>query len=188
MLAPLLGASDSLVKALGLTLVLMSVVGLFNLLIRPLRQRLGNELQLSASIVLGATLTSCAMLFMQAWALELYQQLHLYLGLIALQCVVLNQRDDIERAATLRTCALFCLLLITMGTLREVLGSGSLGNQIQWLAGMAERTDSGWRLNASGGLHFFTLVPGAFILLGLLLAAKQAWASALASHRPISRK
>jgi electron transport complex protein RnfE len=56
------------------------------------------------------------------------------------------------RLDRLRLCGLFGALLVGLGLLREVIGNG--------------------------GLHLATLVPGGFILLGLLIAAWQAW------HRP----
>lgn len=188
MLTPLIGASDSLVKALGLALVFLCVSSLFGLGMNALRPRLAGQGRLGASILLSATLTSCASLAAQAWAFELQQQLALYLGLIAVQCVVLEHQDFFQRPVRLRFAGLFCLLLIILGALREAFGSGTIGNHLQWLLGMNDVDWPGWVLTSGGGLHLLTLAPGGFILLGLLLAARQAWAAASISHRPPSRK
>ena len=72
------------------------------------------------------------------------------------------------------TCCLGPLVLVTLGSIREVLGRGSLGGDLQLLFGGH---------GTHGGIHFFgeehgfllaLLPPGAFILLGLMLAWRQA--------------
>ncbi|OLF52271.1 Rnf-Nqr domain containing protein [Pseudomonas chlororaphis] len=188
MLAPLIGATDSLVKALGLALAFLWISTLFGVGMNALRSRLAGQGRLGASILLSAALTSCTMLITQAWAFELHQQLALYLSLIAVQCLVLEHQDFFRQPGRLRFTGLFCLLLISLGALREALGSGSIGSHLQWLLGITDRDWPGWVLSASGGLHLLTLAPGGFILLGLLLAARQAWAASSTSHRPPSRK
>ncbi|AZD62666.1 Electron transport complex protein RnfE [Pseudomonas chlororaphis subsp. aurantiaca] len=112
MLAPLIGASDSLVKALGLALVFLCVSCVFGLCMNALRPRLAGQGRLGASILLSTTLTSCAMLAAQAWAFELQQQLALYLGLIAVQCVVLEYQDfsSAPCACALPACSACCWL------------------------------------------------------------------------------
>ena len=85
MLAPLIGASDSLAKALSLWLVSMVIITLYGLKMNILRPRIIPSLQLLASLLLAATLTSLAALALQAWAFELHQALGIYIGLIALQ-------------------------------------------------------------------------------------------------------
>ena len=66
----------------------------------------------------------------------------------------------------------------SLGLLRELIGYGTLGNHLPWLAGATHADWQGWLLTADGGLRLATLAPGGFILLGLLIAAWQAW------HRP----
>jgi len=184
-LVALIGASDSLVKALGLSLASVLVISLFGLGMKGLRRLFSSDLQWLASLVLSATLSSCTALAMQAWAFELHQQLGIYLGLIALQCVLLEHSGFFNGQGQVRQVGAFCLLLTTLGALREVLGSGSLGNHLGWLAGRYGADWQAWIANPHGNLRLLSLAPGGFILLGLLLAGRQAWAST--SHRPPSR-
>jgi Na+-translocating ferredoxin:NAD+ oxidoreductase subunit E len=184
-LMALIGASDSLVKAVGLSLASVLVISLYGLGMKGLRRLISSDLQWLAGLVLSATLSSCAALAMQAWAFELHQQLGIYLGLIALQCVLLEHGGFFNGRGQVRQIGTFCLLLITLGALREVLGSGSLGNHLGWLAGRYGVDWPAWIVSPHGHLRLLSLVPGGFILLGLLLAARQAWAST--SHRPPSR-
>lgn len=90
MLVPLLGATESLVSALGLWLMFVTVINLFGLALSSVRLRLTAAAQMPASILLAAALTSCAELTAQAWALQWQQYVGLYGALIALVCVVLE--------------------------------------------------------------------------------------------------
>ncbi|CAI8868138.1 putative NADH:ubiquinone oxidoreductase, subunit RnfE [Pseudomonas sp. IT-196MI5] len=177
MLTPLIGATESLMAALGLCLMFMVVTQLFSLAMGALRSRLVPATRLPASILLATTLTSCAELMAQAWSLQWQQHLGFYGALIALQCVVLEhtgffQSDWRQR---LRLNGLFATLMIALGLLRELIGNGTLGNHLPWLSSATQTDWQGWVLMADGGLRLATLVPGGFILLGLLIAAWQAW-------------
>ncbi|WP_210640311.1 Rnf-Nqr domain containing protein [Pseudomonas sp. Tri1] len=154
LLVPLVGASDSLVNALGLWLAWALISLAHGLAMAALRSRLTAPERLLASIVLAATLTACAGFAFQAWALELYRALSLYIGWVALSCVALEHEDhciDSRLPGHLRLAGLFGLWMIGLGTLRELIGSG---------------------------IPLARLAPGGFILLGLLLAAYQAWTAA----------
>ena len=177
MLTPLIGVTHSLMTAVGLCLMFLVVTQLFGLAMGALRSRLVPATRMLASILLAATLTSCAELMAQAWSLQWQQHLGIYGALIALQCVVLEhtgvfQSDWRQR---LRLNSLFATLMITLGLLRELIGNGTLGNHLSWLFGATQTDWHGWVLVADGGLRLTTLVPGGFIMLGLLIAAWQAW-------------
>jgi len=163
LLVPLVGASDSFAGALGLwlawTLVILghgSVMGL-------LRPRLTTYQRLLASVVLAATLATCAGFAVQAAALEMFQPLSLYFGWIALSCVVLEHEGFFAESsppARLRLVGLFGLWMTGLGALRELIGSD---------------------------IPMILLAPGGFILLGLLLAAHQAW-TAVTPHSIVEEK
>jgi len=82
----------------------------------------------------------------------------------------------------LRLCGLFGALMAGLGVLRELIGNGTFGSHLPWLTGTAQADWQGWVLTADGGLHLATLVPGGFILLGLLIAAHQAWTRSTPPH------
>ncbi len=169
MLVPLLGATQTFSAALGITLMLGAVLGVFAVCMSPLRERLTGTRALLASLILAATLTSCANIMAQRWFLSWQQTSELYIGLIALHCVVLEYDGAFREpvAVSLIRCALFGALMLVVGGLREIIGYGSLGR------GLSEH----WQglVLFPDGLQLFTLVPGAFVLLGLLLAVRQAW-------------
>lgn len=158
MLAPLIGATDSWMTALGLWLMFIVVISAYGVGMHALRPRLVPTARLIAGILLAATLTSCAEIAAQAWLLQWHHQAGVYAGLIALQCVVLDHTGFFQSAwrDRLRLCGLFGALMVGLGLLRELIGSE--------------------------GLHLATLAPGGFILLGLLIAAWQAWPRPNPSH------
>ncbi|MBV6289025.1 Rnf-Nqr domain containing protein [Pseudomonas aegrilactucae] len=145
-LAPLLGASQSLLQAATIAVLSLLSLSLHRACMTPLRHALhglGAEL---ASLLLACALVTCLELSLRAWALELYTTLGPYPALIALQCVLFEHslgRRHGWRAAM--------LLLVALGTVQVLLGlcRELLGN---------------------GGLHLAQLAPGALILLGLALA------------------
>ena len=177
MLTPLIGVTHSLMAAVGLCLMFMVVTQLFGLAMGALRSRLIPATRMLASILLAATLTSCAELMAQAWSLQWQQHLGIYGALIALQCVVLEHTGVFKSdwRQRLRLNSLFATLMIALGLLRELIGNGTLGNHLSWLFGATQTDWHGWVLVADGGLRLTTLVPGGFILLGLMIAAWQAW-------------
>jgi electron transport complex protein RnfE len=149
-----------------------------------LRSRLMPTTHLLACLLLAATLTSCAELAMQAWSLQWHQQLGFYAGLIALQCVVLEHNGFFQSPPRdrLRLCGLFGALMVGLALLRELIGNGTLGRDLSRMAGTTQPDWQGWTLIADGGLHLATLAPGGFILLGLLIAAHQAFRRPAASQ------
>ncbi|WP_413792325.1 MULTISPECIES: Rnf-Nqr domain containing protein [unclassified Pseudomonas] len=152
LLVPLIGASDSLIGALTLWLAWALIFFCQGLAMGLVRQRLAAWQRLFAAIVLAASLTTCTSLVVQAWALELYRPL--YMGWIALSCVALEHAGVFVQSrlpGRLRLAGVFGLLMIGLGAVRELIGSG---------------------------LPLALLAPGGFILLGLLLAARQAWTAA----------
>ncbi|WP_411385453.1 Rnf-Nqr domain containing protein [Pseudomonas sp. MPB03] len=154
LLVPLVGASHSLVDALALWLAWALILSCQGLAMGLVRQRLTSGQRLLAAIVLATTLTTCTGLVIQAWALELYQPLSLYMGWIALSCVALEHGGffvESRLLVRLRLVGGFGLLMLSLGAIRELIGSG---------------------------LPLALLAPGGFILLGLLLAARQAWTAA----------
>lgn len=158
MLAPLIGATGSWMTALGVWLMFMVVTLAFGLSMNAVRSRLMPATHLMTGVLLAATLTGCAEFAAQAWSLQWHQHLGIYSGLIALQCVILDHSGFFQSAwrDRLRLCVLFGALMVGLGLLRELLGTS--------------------------GLRLATLAPGGFILLGLLIAAWQAWARPTSSH------
>ncbi|WP_191487401.1 Rnf-Nqr domain containing protein [Pseudomonas sp. FEN] len=175
-LTPLLGTSDSLLKALAMWLLSLLAIIAYGLSSQALRPWFHPRLAGLASLLLAATLVSCLSLGLQAWAWELHLALGIYPALLSLQCLLLERLGAFERRHLGTSAALLASLgvgLLLMGSLRELLGNGTLLDHLRWLVPTASELPRLWA--AQDGLRLATLTPGAFILLGLLLAARQAW-------------
>lgn len=142
-LAPLLGASQTLLQASSIALLTLVIVIVHRLALAPLRRLLQDHLTLLASLLIAAALVTCSHLALQAWALPLSLTLGIYVELIAMQCVLFE--FTLGRAARWRTAlgilAGFATLHVALGACRELLAGGNP-----------------------------TLMPGALLMLGLALA------------------
>lgn len=182
MLMLLLGTTSSLAGALGAILMFAVVVGAYGLCMSFLRSHLTPAATWSAALLLAATLTSCAEVFAQRWFLAWHQAFGLYAGLIALQCLVLEHNGFFRQTPSerLKLSGMFSALMVILAVVRELAGQGRLGR------GLSEH----WQglVLFSEGLPLATLVPGALIMLGLLVAARQAWTRSNSipkeTHRP----
>ncbi|WJN57867.1 Rnf-Nqr domain containing protein [Pseudomonas sp. SO81] len=164
-LAPLLGCTDLLIKALGIGLCGLLVLPLCGLLLAPLRSRLHDNHLVLAALVIGGILASVAALTLQLLSTELAGALELFLPLLILPCLALALSDQNSALDGLRPALIFALVAVLLGALRELLGHGSLFAHADWLLGPAA---SGWHW--STGMPLLTHAAGGFILLGLLLA------------------
>jgi len=158
-LAPLLGASQTLVQAASMALLGVVALLVHRGLMTPLRSRLGAPAAELASLLLAAAVVTCQTLALQAWALELRQALGIYPELLAVSCVLFEL--GLGHSAGWRRVALllgsYSALFLLLGASRELLTSGTLHLS---LAGGPDIT----------GLRLASLAPGALLLLGLLLA------------------
>ncbi|NWD06000.1 Rnf-Nqr domain containing protein [Pseudomonas gingeri] len=190
MLPFLLGASDLLVKAISLWLASVVVVLIYAVAGRALKPWISTELRWPAHILLAAGSASLASLGLQAWSWELYQALSIYLALLSVQCLALEYLGFFQPGRlndNIRLFAGFGALMLSLGLLRELLANGTLLDHLQWWTGVASHRAISL-FAAENGLHLAARVPGAFLLLGLLLAGKKAWTLRSTSNPVLQRK
>src|SRR5690606_32458882 len=179
-LCPLLGVSNSAVNALGLALATCVVLTCSNLAVSLARGVVKSAVRLPVFVMIIAALTTCIELLMQAFTYELYQILGIFIPLITTNCVILGRADgfaakhDPARAAFdgLMMSLGFGLVLVLLGALRELLGSGTLFANMHLLFGPMA---SDWTFSLPSNYPGFLLAilpPGAFIVMGLLIALK----------------
>jgi len=179
-LCPLLGVSNSTVNALGLALASAVVLVCSNTAVSLVRGVVNTAVRLPAFVMIIAALTTCIELLMQAFTYELYQILGIFIPLITTNCVILGRADgfaakhDPARAAYdgLMMGLGFGLVLVLIGAVRELLGTGALLANMHLLFGPIA---ADWKLTLVHDYKGFLLAilpPGAFIVLGLLIAGK----------------
>ena len=179
-LCPLLGVSSSVVNALGLGIATMLVVMCSNTAVSLIRNHVNDAVRLPVFVMIIAAFTSCIELLMQAYAYELYRILGIFIPLIVTNCIILGRADAFASRNPPLIAAWdgfmmgvgFALVLIVLGMLRELIGQGTLFAGMNLLFG-ADAAD--WQITVFPHYKqflFAILPPGAFIFMGLIIAAK----------------
>jgi electron transport complex protein RnfE len=181
-LCPLLAVSDTVVKALGFSSLVLVIFPLATLVLGALRRWLDDAIVLPASLLVTAGLVTAAELFMRAWFPDLGASFGVFLPLLAVNIVVIDQLQTpaADRGAALirsvRIALGIALTLLALGLARELVGRGSLlsgaGALGNWAAPLEVKVFS-----VDMGFLLAMLPPGAFISLGLLIAARN-WIAA----------
>lgn len=180
-LCPLLAVTTTLVNGLTLGLATTAVVLATNILISLLRGSLVPVVRIPLFVLVIASLVTSIDLLMSAWLFELHEILGIFVPLIITNCAILAQaetvasREPVHRAAAAGLAAGlgFCAVLVALGALREVAGSGTLFAGAGMLLG-GSAAGAGLRLPFDGML-VAVLPPGAFFGLAVLLALRN-WA------------
>jgi electron transport complex protein RnfE len=178
-LCPLLAVSTTLGNALGLGIATLGVLLASSLTASLVGRWLLPEVRIGVFVVTIAAAVTAVELLTAAWLPELHESLGIFLPLIVTNCLVLaraesfaSRRGIVEAAVDALGMGIgFLLVLVALGSAREILGHGSLGGDLQLLFGESAR-GLGLRIfPAQSGWLFALLPPGAFILLGLMVAA-----------------
>lgn len=179
-LCPLLGTSNSTVNALGLGLATALVLACSNAAVSLIRNAVTPAVRLPAFVMIIAALTTCIELLMQAFTYELYQILGIFIPLITTNCIILGRaeafaaKNNVARASFdgLMMGIGFGLVLVAIGAVRELFGTGALFANMHLLFGPLA---ADWQITFIQDYKGFLLAilpPGAFIVLGLLIALK----------------
>lgn len=179
-LCPLLAVTASVVNALGLGLATMMVLIGSNISVSLMRKRISDAIKIPTFVMIIATFTTCTELLMKAFAFELYLILGIFIPLIVTNCAILGRAEAFACKNNVIASALdgfmmgagFSLVLLVIGAIREILGSGTLFANMQLLFGpIAEN----WTLIIFSDSYSFliaVLPPGAFLVTGMLIALK----------------
>ncbi|MEQ8264083.1 electron transport complex subunit E [Pseudohaliea sp.] len=179
-LCPLLAVTASVVNALGLAAATLFVLVCSNTAVSLIRNVVSDAVRLPAFVMIIASAVTCTELLMQAYAYELYQILGIFLPLITTNCVILGRADGYASRNPLGRSAFdgammglgFGVVLVLLGALREIFGTGALFADMDLLFGPAAAS---WKIVLVEGYQPFLLAilpPGAFIFTGLLIALK----------------
>ncbi|WP_417597783.1 electron transport complex subunit E [Oceanospirillum sp.] len=178
-LCPLLAVTGSVVNALGLGIATILVLVGSNLSVSMIRNYVPEQVRLPAFVMIIASFVTCAELLMQAFTYELYLILGIFIPLIVTNCVILGRADafasknPVIPAATdgLMMGIGFTLVLVLLGGMRELIGQGTLFENMQLLFGPMA---ANWKIVVFEDYSFLfaILPPGAFVGMGLLIALK----------------
>ena len=181
-LCPLLAVSSNAVNALGLGVATVLALTATNVAISALRRFVDADVRIPSYIVVIAAVVTAIELAMRAWLPGLYAAVGLFVPLIVTNCAVLGRaeafaaRNDPGHAALdgFATGLGFLAVLLAIGVVRELVGAGTLfahagASYGDWAAPLETTVIPAYR-----GFLLAVLPTGAFFVLALLIAAKQA--------------
>ncbi len=180
-LCPALAVTSTTTNGLGMGLATTAVITASNLLVSLMRPVMSPEVRIPVYIVLIATLVTLVDLGLNAYAHELHKALGLFIALIVVNCAVLGRAEAFASKNPALASVLdglvtglgFTAVLMVLGGVREIVGSGTL------FAGAAQLLGSGFAflevrlIPDYRGFLLAILPPGGFLALGLLLAGKR---------------
>ena len=179
-LCPLLAVTGSFINGLGLGLATMMTLVLSNTCVSLIRHWTRPEVRIPIFVLIIASIVTSIELAMNAWFHELYLVLGIFIPLIVTNCSIIARAEAFASRNTVFDSALdgfmmglgFLLVLVTLGSLREMIGQGTLFANAHLMFGESARSVELTLGESYPGFLLAILPPGAFIGLGLLIALK----------------
>ncbi|PZO10116.1 MAG: electron transport complex subunit RsxE [Lysobacteraceae bacterium] len=179
-LCPLLAVSNNAVNALGLGLATMLALILTNTAVAGIRRLTRRDVRIPAFVMIIAAVVTSIELAIRAWLPELHAVLGIFIPLIVTNCALMGRAEAFASRNRPDLAALdgfaiglgFAWVLLLIGAVRELIGSGSL------FAGAGRLLKlPGLELAADGypGFVLAVLPIGAFLVLAGLIATRQGW-------------
>ena len=164
-MCPTLGVTTSAINGLGMGLATMFVLMMSNMAISCVKKVIPDIVRIPSFIVIIASFVTVLEMLMQAYPPDLYTALGIYIPLIVVNCIILGRAEAFASKNTIFQSLLdaigmgigFTLALVLLGSIREVLGNGSI-------FGYSFVSE-----NATP-LLLFIMPPGAFLALGGIIA------------------
>ena len=163
-MCPTLGTTSSALNGMSMGLATAFVLIASNMAVAMMKNLIPDKVRIPAYVVIIATFVTVVQLVMQAYVPGLYASLGLFIPLIVVNCIVLGRAESFAAKSTTTESAFdglgiglgFTMALTILGAVREFLGTGRI---------------FGWNIYPEKfGSLLFVLAPGAFIVLGFLIA------------------
>lgn len=162
-MCPTLATTTSAINGLGMGLATTFVLLGSNVVISMIARFIPDKVRIPSYIVVIATFVTIVDLLMQAYTQSLYETLGIFIPLIVVNCIVLGRAEAFARKNNVLDSAMdglgmgigFTMALTLLGSIREMLGNGSLFN---------------YKFIPGDAILVFILSPGAFIALAYLIA------------------
>jgi electron transport complex protein RnfE len=163
-MCPMLAVTNSAVNAIAMGAATFAVLVGSSTLISLLRSFIPKQVRISTYIVVIATFVTMADFALQALVPDVHKELGAFIALIVVNCLILGRQEAFASKNSVGYAVLdavgmglgFAFALLCLGSVREVLGSGSLFG----IALFGDRFEP-WVI--------MILPPGGFLMLGLIL-------------------
>lgn len=170
-----LAVTSKLSTAITMCIALTLVVACSSAVISMIRHHIPANIRIIVQMTIIASLVIVVDQFLRAFAYEISKQLSVFVGLIITNCIVMGRAEAFAMKNPPLPSFLdglgnglgFSAILLIVGTIRELFGSGTLlGYTMLPLA-----KDGGWYV--PNGL--LLLPPSAFFLIGLIIWVVRSW-------------
>ena len=163
-MCPTLGVTTSAVNGLGMGIATLFVLILSNIAISAVKSLIPDMVRIPCYIVIIASFVTVVDLLMAAYLPALHARLGIFIPLIVVNCIILGRAEAFASKNNIIQSIYdavgmgigFTLSLTLLGTVREILGSGSF---FGW-SFVGEEADT---------LLLFIMPPGAFLALAGLI-------------------
>jgi len=178
-LCPLLAISSNVVNALSLGLATMLVMAAASGAVSAVRNFVPHEIRIPVFVLIIAALVTVIDLAMNAFVHPLYLVLGIFIPLITTNCIVLARADAYASKNHPLSSVVDALamglgltsVLVVLGAIREIVGQGTLFSGLDLVFGPAAKSLVLHVVPDYQGFLLAILPPGAFVALGLLIAA-----------------
>jgi len=179
-LCPLLAVTSTATNGLGMGMATLAVMISSNIIISLLRNVISQEVRIPVFILLIATIVTLVDLYMNAYMHDLHKVLGLFIPLIVTNCCILARAESFASKQPLMPAAFdglmmglgFTMVLVVLGGMREIIGSGTLFANAALLLGDSFSFLDMHLLEGYRGFLLMVLPSGGFLALGFLLAGK----------------
>ena len=162
---PTLAVTTAAMNGIGMGAATTFVLVFSNLMIAALKNYIPDKVRIAAFSLVIATFVTIVDLVMKAFTPDLYKTLGIFIPLIVVNCIILGRAEAFAQRNAVIPAILdglgmgigFTLAITLMGSIREILGNGSIFD-IR-LVSQDTRT-----------ILMFILPPGAFLTYGYLIA------------------
>jgi Na+-translocating ferredoxin:NAD+ oxidoreductase subunit E len=179
-LCPLLAVSNTVINGLGLGLATALTLMLTGSAISLIRKITPSEVRLPIFVLVIACVVTIIELAMNAWFFDLYKILGIFISLIVTNCSVIGRAEAFASKNSVPKAMMdglfiglgFTFALTLLGSLREIIGSGTFLAGADLMFGPSAKE---WKIiviDDYSGVLLAILPPGAFIGLGFLIALK----------------
>ena len=152
-----MGATTTLLGAVAMGVAALIVMVLSALVITALKKVIPECARIPAVVIIVTGFVSIVQMLMNAFLPEIYQMLGIYMAVAAVDLLIFGTADESCVVRAVKNGLRFLVILVIMGLVREVLGSGSVaGFDIAFLADYT--------------IPVMTKAPGGFVVYSILAA------------------
>ena len=163
-MCPTLGTTSSALNGMSMGLATTFVLVCSNVVISLIKNLIPDMVRIPAFIVVIASFVTALQMCMQAFVPDIYATLGLFIPLIVVNCIILGRAEAFASKNGVVPSFFdgvgmglgFTIALTVLGAVREILGTGKIFGLEVW--------------PEAYGMLMFVLAPGAFIVLGYLIA------------------